>query len=58
MEGEFCRAVRLNINCMGQYEYVKNNNSYKAMFSDQSQNHCAVQASYDKKHINVHFKQT
>ena len=23
MEREFCRAVRLNINCMGQYEYVK-----------------------------------
>ena len=31
-------------------------NSYKSLFS--SQTHCAVQTSYDKNHINIHFKQT
>ena len=35
-----------------------NNKKKKALFSNQSKTHCAVQTSYDKNHINIHFKQT
>ena len=34
------------------------NNSYKVLFFNQSETRCAVQTSYDKNYINIHFKQT